>query len=492
MSDIGITLRTPPDLEPLPFQKAGILEILLRKNVLLGDEMGLGKTIQLIVSMNYARPGKVLVCCPKSLTWNWYYEIQKWSEGVESWELDELETIGNVSYIDVSRRLTIVSYEVIARNFKILASQQWDWIIFDEFHYLKNSGSKRAKGVREFLDSQIRRDELGNVIGQPKIIGATGSPIVNYVHELFPLIHILDPQTWWSQAAFDRRYTMRNRSGIRAYGRNQAELQQKLRETIMIRRTKKEVLPDLPKKRRQVIEFPSEGLDELLQEEMRLFQGRNRSDNADAVADMILEINASGVVEGETNWEEIISNMKYTRSYFFEEMARIRHLVAQAKLPQVLEHISGVLESFENGEKLVIIAHHRDIIEDMTKFINKWYEENRGISEACKSIMGGMSDREKHQIINVDFQGSDLPRVIVGGIKVVGHGYTMVRAHQMLFVELDWTPSNVDQAEARIHRIGQDQPVLYQHLTLKNSLDAAMAKKVVAKLRQQDKVLNRQ
>jgi len=495
-----VDFRLPPDIELRQYQQIGVEEILYRKNVLLGDDMGLGKTIQVLAALNIARPSNVLIVCPKSLCWNWFEESKRIL--LDDWQLDEMFTVGSIDYIDTKRRLLIVSYETVARFSAVLGATKWDWIVFDEFHYVKNVSSKRYKGVAKLVESQriltkrndgeLAVNEKGQHIVEhdAKILGLTGSPIVNFVRELFPLINLLDKKTWWSPSAFLKRYTSGDRNGNRNYGRNQAELQKILRESIMIRRLKKDVLPELPAKQRQVIEFPSDGLEDLLEEEKKIFEGRSRN-KVDELADIIMEVNASGVVEGEINWEEIIKDLKYDKHYFFEEMARVRHLVALAKLPMVKEHIQDVLESHENGEKLVVFAHHRDVIEELTEFINKWYFENKSLTNACVSIYGGShTDYEKQQVMN-QFQSGDTLKCIVGGLKVIGHGFNMTRAAHCIFAELDWVPSTITQAEDRLHRFGQQEKILVQHLTLKNSMDALMAKKIINKQKQMNKVLNR-
>jgi SWI/SNF-related matrix-associated actin-dependent regulator 1 of chromatin subfamily A len=498
-----IDIKVPRDIELRQYQQIGVEEILLRKNVLLGDDMGLGKTAQVIVALNTVCPSNVLIVCPKSLCWNWFEEFKHFATDLEYWQLDETFTVGSIDYIDTSRRLLIVSYETVARFAIALGAVKWSWLVFDEFHYIKNVSSKRYKGVVKLVESQTVKaknsdgspylDEKGFQVieHEAKILGLTGSPIVNFVRELFPLINILDKKTWWSASNFLKEFTMRDRNGARNYARNGAKLQQILRETIMIRRLKKDVLPELPAKQRQVIEFPSDDLTDLLDEEKKIFEGRNRS-KIDDIADKIMEINASGVVEGEINWEELIKDLKYDKHYFFEEMARVRHLVALAKLPQVKEHIEDVLESHENGEKLVIFAHHRDVIEELQSDVNNWYFKERNLKNACTAIYGGShGDYEKQQVINEFQNGLDL-RVIVGGLKVIGHGFNMTRSRHCIFAEFDWVPSTITQAEDRLHRFGQEFKILVQHLTLKNSMDALMAKRCINKQKQMDKVLNRE
>ena len=467
-----ISMSVPSEKELFPFQTTGVSEILRRKNVLLADEMGLGKTIEILCAINTIKPKRVLVVCPKSLTYNWRNEARDW---LLTHTLDEDFCIGTPSFCDPSQDFLIASYEVVAQYAAVLKSQPWDWIILDEAHYIKNPSTKRFRGTKELITH----------FPDAKIIFATGTPIVNYPIELFPLLNLLDPARWSSSAAFERRYTYGG--ARRAYGRNLPELQSVLRESVMIRRLKKEVLPELPTKRRQVIEFPSDGFDELLAEEMKIFEGSKRkSSSVDMLTERILEMNAAGAVEGETDWSSIIDELKYDKHYFFEEMARVRHLVAQAKLPFIFSHIDDVLESHKNGEKLVVFAHHKDILHEIAHHIQEFLNDNNSVE-----ILEGATQLEARQGAVDKFQKQEFPKVLVCGLKVAGHGYNMTRADHVIFAELDWVPGVITQAEDRLHRIGQENKILVQHLTIQNSLDSYMAKKIVAKQKQINKTINR-
>lgn len=469
--DVG---RLPSGYEAMPFQTVGVDSMLAKYEawkldnkkpcVLLGDEMGLGKTWQVLMFMNEVRPLKTLVIAPKSLTYNWQNESNRLlMHGMKS---DEMLGIGSLSFCDVSQPFLIVSYEVAARHAKLLASVHWDLIVLDEAHYIKNTSTKRFKGVQLLVKDRSQF-----------LIFATGTPIVNYPIELFPLLHLLDPLRWYSVGNFESRYVW---TGARkAQGRNLQELNGILRETCMIRRLKKEVLPDLPAVRRQVIEFPSDGMEELLESERQMYDGRNRGSSTDELAEIIMAVNASGAVEGETDWDAIIETLKCNKKYFFEEMSLMRHRIALAKLPQCLEHIEDVLESHQNGEKLIIFAHHTDVISQTQSFINDYFKMV-GKPYTCETMTGADSDRDRQSIVD-RFQAEENPKVLICGLKVGGLGYTMTKAHHVIFIEIDWVPGVIAQAEARVDRIGQISKVLVQHLVLKNSMDAVMSKRIIIK-----------
>lgn len=473
----------PDDIELFPYQTENTLQILkwfaAGQNAFLGDEMGLGKTFVALATMNSMVPflESILIVCPRSIVYNWRNEANK---VLVNRSINEMFCIGTPAFIDINQNFLICSYEVMAEMWPILAHKQWSMIVFDEFHVIKNTGTKRYKGLKKFVDTQK----------SARILGMTGTPIVNYPIELWPLLNILDRERWNSLARFEHDFTFGGTK--RAYVRNPARLQKILRETILLRHMKKEVMPDLPPVRRKIIEFDTndKGVLDLLEEEMNLWQGKNKKP-IDALTDYIMDMNSRGGMESEEDFAHFVEGMKYNKKVFFEQMSRIRHEIAWAKMPQVKEHLTNVIESHENGEKFLVFAHHNDIIAELNKFINETYFMLGKGKGRCTTMTGVTSIAERQDMVD-DFQTKDDVRCIVGNLKVIGLGFNITRADHGIFVERDWVPSVLNQAEARMQRIGSTaEKILVEHLVLNNSLDAYMVKKVVAKQKQIDKTINK-
>jgi hypothetical protein len=134
----------------------------------------------------------------------------------------------------------------------------------------------------------------------------------------------------------------------------------------------------------------------------------------------------------------------------------------------------------QNG-KVVVFAHHRDAIDRLV--------EEFADAGAVK-LYGGMTDQQKDAAVRA-FQEDPACRVFVGGIKAAGVGLTLTASSHVVFVELDWVPGVVSQAEDRLHRIGQAESVLVQHLVLEGSLDARMVRTIVAKQDVADRALDK-
>ena len=211
----------------------------------------------------------------------------------------------------------------------------------------------------------------------------------------------------------------------------------------MIRRLKTDVLKDLPPKRRQIIELPtgglSAGLRRQIQEATREWDRIEREFAADVRA------------------------MEDRLIVAWEDMAELRHEVGLAKAKMSIDLIHDMVAG---AGKLVVFAWHRDVIEML---------ENTLVDYRPSVLVGGMSPKAKQVAID-SFQNDPATKIFIGQLQASGTAITLTAASNELFIEEDWTPGAIDQAEDRCHRIGQLNPVLPRHLALEGSLDARMFK----------------
>jgi len=455
-----IDLPRPEGLDYLPFQRAGIQYALQRDNVLLGDEMGLGKTIQAIGVIN-AKPEieRVLVVAPASLKLNWKRELEKWltrpmSVGVANGGLPDTDVV-------------IVNYDVL-KKFKNELQRDWDMLIADEAHYIKNPDAQRT----QLLVGGDKKKE-GKYVHIPGIADSakrkmfiTGTPILNRPIELWPIVSSLAPATFPSFMSFAKRYAdaKQGRYGWDFSGAsNLDELQDKLRSTVMVRRLKKDVLAELPPKRRQVVELEPDGEARKAVTREQEVSRKHETELQRLRADVEL---AKASDDGKT-YEEAVAKLKSASQVAFEDISKERHEVALAKVPQVIEHLRDVLEQ---QDKVVVFAHHRDVIDAIIS----------AFPDQAVKLTGEDSVEERQRSVD-DFQSKKDVKLFVGSIHAAGVGITLTAASHVIFAELDWVPANITQAEDRLHRIGQTGSVLVQHLVFDGSLDSKMAKTLVDK-----------
>jgi SWI/SNF-related matrix-associated actin-dependent regulator of chromatin subfamily A-like protein 1 len=428
-----LDLPCPEGLDYLGYQRAGIAYAMQRQGTLIADEMGLGKTVQAIGYINAnSEVRKVLVVCPASLKLNWRNELRRW-----------LTRDLTVRIFPTQADIIIINYDMVG---KLPEDTTWDLIILDEAHYCKNPKTKRTQRVQELR----RRAKV--------CLALTGTPILNKPIEMWPILQMVAPQEWDPAGVvkgkpvdpgcgagffrFAKRYCnahqeYRGRKSFWVFdgASNLSELQEKLRSTCMVRRLKSDVLSELPPKRREVISIGN---------------GAHDEDTWGDIGD-----------EYETAYKRV-------QSIPFEEISRVRHEQACKKIDAAVEHISDCVES---SGKVVVFAHHRDVIAQLAE----------GLSSYGVVTLTGETSQEDRQRAVESFQNNSEVRVFVGSIQAAGVGLTLTASSHVVFVELDWVPANLTQAEDRCHRIGQKNSILVQHLVLDGSIDAKMARLITEK-----------
>lgn len=414
--------------------------------VLIADQMGLGKTVEALGVINCIQEiRKILIVCPASLRLNWKREAEKWLMR------DFTIGIGSSSGL-LDTDINIVNWDILGKLKKDLEATCFDLLIADEAHMAKNPKTIRAKAL--FNINARRRMYL------------TGTAISNRPIEIFPLINSLDAKRWPNFFGFAKRYAGAVHNG---YGwdfsgsSNLDELQDKLRTTIMIRRLKADVLTELPAKRRQVIELPANGAAKFIERE-RILEARRE----EAMDDLRAKLELAKVSDNEGAYDNAVAELKNGARLAFEEIARVRHDTAVAKIPSVVEHVKDLIA--EDGYKVVVFCHHHDVQDALMETLGSIAVLHRG----------GMNDADKQ--VSVDrFQNDPKVQVFVGSIMASGVGITLTKSSHVVFAELDWVPGNVTQAEDRCHRISQINSVLVQHLVLEGSVDSRMAKILIKK-----------
>jgi len=433
-------IPAPDGLAYLPYQIEAIKFGIVNHNALLALEMGLGKTIVAIGLMNALQDEikRTLIVCPASLKINWTREILKWKC------FAALPAVCNGRY--VPGNVVVINYDVLVKHHDILCQREWDLVIADECHYVKTPTAARSKA---FYSIPTKRR-----------LYLTGTPILNRPIELQPLLKGLGVPWAANRHAFGLRYcgATKNKYGWDYRGANNlSELNQKLTGSVMVRYRKQDVLKDLPDKRRELIVLSGKGITAVTKEKQALSAMREAERTLKRAVDT-----ASG-----SDYKAAVIRLRDYRMFIFSELSRLRHETARAKLPQAISCIKDMLEE---TDKLVVFAHHHDIVDAI-------YDEFPGIAVR----LTGRDSLTNRQSAVDRFQNDPSCRLFIGNIKAAGVGLTLTAASTVLFTELDWTPANMDQSESRLHRIGQKNSVNVYYLVIEDSLDSFMAKKLITK-----------
>jgi SWI/SNF-related matrix-associated actin-dependent regulator 1 of chromatin subfamily A len=455
-SDIDIP--KPESFDYLPYQKAGI-EFSKDRNALIADQPGLGKTIQAVGVINInPHINKVLVICPASLRINWKREMEKWL--VRNFSIGVVDK----NFYPEDSDIVIINYDVVDRHKDNLSKLDWDLLVIDEAHYLKNPSAKRTKAIFGYKKAP-------GISAKQKLF-LTGTPILNKPIELFSLLNSLDPKEWSSRWKYAHRYcdAKYNDFGWDFSGSsNLEELQDRLRSSLMVRRLKEDVLTELPAKRRQVIELPSD------KSMMSLIKSENTAweDKDSTLSALRASVMLASVSDNQEQYNQAVHQLKEGTSSVFSNLSKLREEIALKKLPYVIEH----LNSFE--EKVVVFAHHKSVVSELKD----------KLGDQAVMLVGDMSMEDRQYSVD-EFQNNPKVKYFIGSIMAAGVGITLTAASTVVFAELDWVPGNMSQAEDRCHRIGQLNSVLVQHLVLEHSLDAKIIRKLIKKQEVIDKALD--
>jgi len=434
-------------------------------------------TIQALGFMNVVRPKTTLVVAPATLAYNWMAEAEKWlTDGYHIF----VPGTGNdaIPTVDPDQRLMVITnYEKVVgitrkkveyeTAFSESIKREWDVVIYDEAHAVKNPSSKRSQAVlgKHGLYYRARRN-----------LFLTGTPIENYPKEIWPIAATICPVKFGDWIAFAQRYCglhEEDREGIITQvstgGTHLSELQQRLRTSFMVRRLKHDVLKELPPKRRQLVILGDEEVDWSRHPEFRRWKELYEKDYEAAMAR----------VEAARTAEEYRRAVKALDAFLgvpFTEMSDFRHKTALAKLPLCLKYIDDLLAT--GLENIVIFAHHKDVLAK----IHEHYKD-----QSC--VLYGDTPMERRGEIIRDFQAGRY-RIFIGGLKAAGTGITLTRASTVVYIEIDWNPATLTQSEDRLCRIGQKKMVHVIHLVLNNTLDVNMSQKVIRKQDMIDRALD--
>lgn len=430
-------------------QLDGVRQLAKMRNFLLADDMGLGKSLQAltVATIDVVRgwAEKILVVAPVSLKANWQDEIEKFTtfpnvilgQEIDGDKIKSLSPAKRVKQLEefekiAGPKILITNYEQIIPHWADLNKIGFDIVIFDEAHYIKNYKSKRTKaalkleGTRFFL--------------------LTGTPMLNHVNELWPLLHRIDPTGYPRYWPFIQRYAVfggykdKQIVGVK----NEKELTERL-HSVMLRRMKKDVLdlPDVQIIQRRVDLAPEQRkvYDQVV-EEMRLERvGQEELDDIENPLTKFLRLKQ---ICGTT--------LPFTG------------VDVSSKLDLAVE---DAIEILENGHKLVVFTQFRDVLEAFATRLDKAAPEFD-----IWEIHGDIPKEQRVPVVR-EWTADSKPGALVCMLQIAGVGLNMVAAQHAFFLDKLFTPGMNQQAIDRLHRIGQSetQPVQVYEYICRNTIE---------------------
>lgn len=466
----------PRGKRPYGYQKAGVTFALKRyaagkKGVLIADQMGLGKTIQAILVANSLPIGaKILVLCPASIISNWGTEWARWDTRGRRVSLitDARQKPGtDVLVMNYDRFATAMGDDVTTA----LMTQRWSLIILDEAARLKNPASKRSRNILGHYDRGVRVSP-GLVHVCERVLALTGTPVENRVKEFLPLLRGLDAEVARDEIDYLFRFcgAVQRKDGAWDFeGSTRCEqLQDALRSDVMVRRLKSQVFSDMPPKIRTVASLDCGGDGETYRKRERtVVQGIDK-----------LEADVSALLGVNADFAKAVGSLT-SKHCPFQEVAALRAALAVVKAPAVCQYVSNLLGS--GNSKLIVFGHHKILLDVLS----------RCFGGRSTVRIDGTTDVKKRQAIVDAFQNDPRIRLAILSTRAAGVGLNLTAAPTVVFAEADWNPTWMQQAEDRVHRIGQTAEVVNIHyLIVDGTLDAHVIQTAVAKMDIAERVLD--
>ena len=423
-----------------PYQRVVLSALLARRGRAINmSEMGTGKTAVSIGFVEYYGARDVLIICPSSTRQNMVNEIQRFTRHIPTL-VSAAKTPLNLDGINV------ISFDLLT---KCPTDRKWNTIVVDESHYIKNRQSKRSIAVLKLCKKAQH------------VLLMTGTPTSKPL-DLFPQLKALHPQTFSAFTSlfrhnhvpttsgfhFGDRYCDPQKTFIRPghfeYTYTGAKRMNELHAILSFvgeRRRKADVL-HLPTKTRQVHEVgqldPTESAAQMRKVALlREKKGLDRANHA-------------------------IGKLVREHSVF--------------KLPFVLEHVETLLTRAppaEGGSKYIFFAHHRPMLHALRAACGKY-------GKKCIYIDGTTPTVRRQALID-EFNTSPQVCFAVLSINACGVGLNITGASNVVFAELLWCDKMILQAEDRVHRSGQEKPVVIEYLITRHSIDEVMMKKIQRK-----------
>jgi SNF2 family DNA or RNA helicase len=443
LRDVYPDARTGEQKQLFEYQQAGVQWLEMAKGRgILGDEMGLGKTPQALVYLQRSSLRRVLVVAPKSVVINWSREGETWAPG---WRFSVASTGAQIRRCVErlpERGALVVTWGLLHRNLDALLYADFDGVVADEAHLAKNPMAKRTVALMD-LAFQAR-----------SVLLLTGTPVRNRPRELWPLLHMVDPDTWRSFLPYGERFCgardvrLRDRV-VRTYDgctRGKLEELNALTRPYMLRRRKDQVLTQLPPKtvQRLPLAVPAS-----LTRAYRLAMDQLRAEMVSGVSPTALGLLAS--------------------------------LRQECGLEKVDAAVDWLTHLHESKEQCVVFVYHREVRARLEAGLSK-----AGILHAA--IVGDTPARTRQEVTDA-FQNGDLDVVI--GSEACKEGVTLTRARHVLFLEYWWTPGDLAQAEDRVHRYSQERPVQVTYLHLGGGSARSLDDHVVGLLTEKSAVIER-
>ncbi len=393
---------------------------------LLADDMGLGKTLQTItLLLSRASQGAQLVVVPTSLILNWQSEIERFAPGLSVVILnrqgaDREKMLSEAKAYDI----VITTYGLLVTEEDNLTSRLWTTVVLDEAHAIKNKETKMSKAAME-LHADFR-------------VLLTGTPLQNHVSEMWNLMQFANPGLLGTFQQFSDRFLLPIE---RDHDKETQKVLRRIISPFILRRTKTDVLNELPEKTEITIKV------DLSDEEMAFYEHIR---------------------------EEALTNLADSSSTAMQalaEITRLRQAACNTRLVNAKVALpSSKMESFMALVQNLHDNHHRALVfSQFTSHLALVRERLDAEGVEYLYLDGSTSAKERIRLVE-EFQHGEMPLFLIS-LKAGGLGLNLTAADYVIHLDPWWNPAIEEQASDRAYRIGQKKPVTVYRLIAAGTIE---------------------
>ena len=417
---------------------------------ILADDMGLGKTLQTITLLvSDQGKGSSIIVCPASLIYNWQHELELFASNLRIQVVagnakERKELIEQYTSYDV----LITSYDLLRRDLEIYEGCKFFYQILDEAQYIKNHMTMNAKAVKQ-INAAYR-------------LALTGTPIENSLSELWSIFDYLMPGYLYSYTRFRKQFEMPIMKNEDAAARNRLR---KMTAPFLLRRSKSQVLSDLPEKDEKTIYSGME--DE--QRKLYLAAHKQLVDQLQGIDSAYYEKNKIFILSQLTKLRQICCH---------PALCYDDYQGSSAKLEACMELVQRAVK----GKHKVLLFSQFTSMLDLIR--ERLAEQNT--KYYC---LTGNTDKQERQRLVDAFQNDDTPVFLIS-LKAGGTGLNLTAADIVIHYDPWWNVAAQNQATDRAHRIGQKNTVTVYRLIAKDSLEEGIIKLQESKKALSDDILS--
>ena len=431
-----------------PYQLEGLawLQYLREQGLggILADDMGLGKTAQALAHVltekeagRLTRPA--LVVLPTSLLFNWQAEAARMAPDLRVLALHGPDRAQRYPHIG-QHDLVLTTYPLLWRDVDALAAQPFHLLILDEAQMVKNAGSRSARALRK--------------LQAPHLLCLTGTPLENHLGELWAQFDFLMPGFLGDVRSFNARW----RKPIEENGETlRAQLLSQRVRPFILRRRKQDVATELPPRTETILRVQLQGRQRELYEAVRTTADKQVRR---ALERQGFEGSQIAILDALLKLRQVCCDPRLVKG-----TTKTAHTMERAKLELLADLLPALVDE---GRRVLVFSQFTEMLALAAEMLDT-------LALPYLTLTGQTPPRERGAVVK-RFQAQDETSapILLASLKAGGVGLNLTAADTVIHLDPWWNPAVEEQATARAHRIGQEQPVFVYKLVVEGSIEERM------------------